>query len=63
MGYMEFSSTEDKWNYHEWSFDAIAITQTGFSDSLAFYMEYGANGNAGDDWYIGDTIIEVQAYK
>ena len=63
MAYKEFTSTKGKWNFHSWSFDALALTTTGFSDALAFYIEYGAHGNQGDNWYIGDTIIEIQAYK
>ena len=28
-----------------------------------FYIEYGAHGNQGDDWYLGDTWITIEAVK
>ena len=63
MAYKSFTYTKGKWNEHEFSFDLLNLSDSGFNDACAFWLEYGAHGNQGDDWYAGDTWITIEAVK
>ena len=63
LDHMEFTSTKGQWNHHTWNFIELDLSHSGFSDRLAFWLEYGANGNQGDDWYLGDTKLTITAIK
>lgn len=63
LDHVRFASTKGKWNEHKFNFKLLSLTDSGFDDACAFWMEYGAEGNQGDDWYIGDTWIEIKAIK
>jgi hypothetical protein len=60
---VQFTSSKGKWNEHTFSFDLQNLTSDLFNDDCMFYIEYGAHGNAGDDWYLGDTWITIEAVK
>lgn len=63
MGHYRTDTDDDEWEWYQHTFTAINITDSGFSDTLAFYMQYGAEGSGGDNWHIGDTTITVTAIK
>ena len=63
MAHYRTDTDDDEWEWYQHTFDAINITNSGFSDTLAFYMQYGAEGSGGDNWHIGDTTITVTAIK
>ena len=61
--HVRFTSTKGQWNEHKFSFELIDISSSAFNDFCEFWMEYGAEGNQGDDWYLGDTWITIEAVK
>ena len=63
MDHFECTATKGQWNTLGNQFIDINLTDSGFSDTVAFIIEYGANGNQGDNWYLGDTIIQVEIIK
>ncbi len=63
MAHYRADTDDDEWEWYQHTFDAINITDSGFSDTLAFYMQYGAEGSGGDNWHIGDTTVTVTAIK
>ena len=63
MDHYEASTDHGEWEWFQNTFIDININDSGFSDTLAFFLEYGANGDAGDNWHIGDTTITVTAIK
>ena len=63
MDHYEASTDKGEWEWFKNTFIDININNAGFSDTLAFILQYGANGSAGDDWHIGDTTITVTAIK
>lgn len=63
LAHKRFASTKGKWNEHEFSFDVQSLSDSTFNDACAFWLEYGAEGNQGDDWYRGDTWITIEAVK
>lgn len=63
MDHYATDTDKGEWEWFQNTFIDININNSGFSDTLAFWMQYGANGSGGDDWHIGDTTITVTAIK
>ena len=63
MDHYAADTDKGEWEWFQNTFIDININNSGFSDTLAFWMQYGANGSGGDDWHIGDTTITVTAIK
>lgn len=63
MDHYEASTDDNQWEWMQNTFVDININDSGFSDTLAFVVEYGANGDLGDNWYVADTTIKVTAVK
>jgi hypothetical protein len=63
MDHYDTATDDNQWEAMQNTFIDININNSGFSDSLAFWMEYGANGDLGDSWYLADTTITVTVIK
>lgn len=63
MDHYEASTDDNQWEWWQNTFIDLNIDNGGFSDTLKFYIEFGAHGDLGDDWYLGDTTIKVTVIK
>lgn len=60
VAYKEFESNYNDWDSHTWTF-TISLDDVQIDGS--FWLEYGANGNWGDDWTLGYTSFSIVAKK
>lgn len=56
------NSTPSDWTTHTGNL-TIPLDSQYIDETLHFFIEYGAEGNGEDDWYLGKTTVTITAIK